>query len=113
MGWGGIDDPAKILQVLSLDTWTLPVAAEGEASPDHPRLCLRAVLREERGTRRAWSWAGDVSSLRSARKTWSTDSAPCPGDLIVLRGRANYIDLAVITKKGIAGPGTCVSAKGS
>ena len=97
MGWGGIDNPSKILQVLSLDMWALPKAVD---TPE-PRLALRA---EHPEGRRAWSWTGTFEELGGAWLTWQGD-APSSGDLVFLSGpNVDLIDVVLVSGRQLHGP---------
>lgn len=105
MGWSGIDDVRKVVQVLSLDTWVQPPGAVKAGAEAVEGLTLRAELDEPIGLRRAWSWRGDLPSLRAARTKWSKQaSAPREGDLIFLASRPKYLDLVLVAKSGLVGP---------
>lgn len=101
MGWGGIDRPEKILQVLSLDGWTLP---QGDALDVSGPLSLRAVLQEEGGARRAWSWPGALSELKAALGEKITRGLAREGDLIFLRSEDDYLDMVMLQGGGVKGP---------
>lgn len=103
MGWGGIDQPSKVLQVLSLDGWMLP-PSEHSQETEASSPALRAVLPEQSGARRAWSWHGDLAGLKDSRKRWSREHDPKPGDLVFLTSRAEYLDVVMVTGSGLAGP---------
>lgn len=110
MGWGGIETANRILQVLSLDTWTEPPPQSADGF-----LVLRAVLRGE-VTRKAWSWSGEQQldvegatrkmreKLRAERRQWKSDDMPRAGDLVFAQSRTKYLDLYLVTASGLAGP---------
>ncbi len=104
MGWGGIDDPSKVLQVLSLDTWTFPSVEERAAVATASGLTLRAVQEEAAGRRRAWTWSGTLADLKAARKQWKGTSEPEAGDLVFLRSKRDRIDVVMLSARDFAGP---------
>jgi hypothetical protein len=99
MGWGGIENPSKILQVLSLDMWTMP----DTVVPEDTRLILQARHPEE--SRRAWSWKGTLEEFDAARKAWKSAAVPAEGDLVFLTGAdPEMIDVAIVGRRKIFGP---------
>lgn len=100
MGWGGIHDPARILQVLSLDGWRpSPLTDEGAGA-----LTERAYLKEGGQTRRAWSSTGGLDALRRAAQTWRRGEGPRAGDLIFFRQRPGYIAFVLVGDRALSGP---------
>jgi len=98
LGWAGISSPDKILQVLSLDGWTLPDASD---AAQHPwKIC--GVLHEGLD-RRAWAWMGDAAGLKAALRE-SEKGTPQPGDLIFSYGRPNLLDFGFVKRNGLVGP---------
>jgi hypothetical protein len=109
LGWAGLPSAERALQVLSLDTWTLPdepreVGADG--------LALVAVLHERDRKRRAWRWEGS-GSLKSALGRLTKSRRLTAGDLIFANDDAGrmqvtaadgYMLLALVTDQGIVGP---------
>jgi hypothetical protein len=98
LGWAGISAPDKILQVLSLDGWTIPPPQDSAAGPW--RLC--GILHEATD-RRAWAWMGDQSGLKAAFAE-SPTPGPRPGDLIFSHGRPHYLEVSLVKKQGLLGP---------
>jgi hypothetical protein len=99
LGWAGIDSPEKILQVLSLDGWTLPDGS-GKALPSW-NLC--GVLHAD-GVRRAWAWTGsETDSLNEAIRD-AGDGGPKTGDLIFMRGRDRYLEFGMVAGLRLVGP---------
>ena len=98
MGWAGILSPDKILQVLSLDGWTLPDTAENASASW--KLC--GVLADRRD-RRAWVWTGSNDDVRAAVAAKSA-GGPCEGDLIFAGGEPGYLNMYLVASEGLAGP---------
>jgi hypothetical protein len=102
MGWAGIDSPAKILQVLSLDGWTLPPVPEAVAARQLPwKLC--GVLDEKTGPRRAWAFLADRSGVKGALSTKSAEG-PRDGDLVFCQGEPNYLEVYALVGNRVIGP---------
>jgi hypothetical protein len=101
MGWAGINEPEKILQVLSLDGWTAPDEDSAEAKATPWRLC--GLLQEEKGERRAWAWLGGRSTLKGALASLH-DSGPREGDLVFSQGEPHYIEVSLVGSKKLIGP---------
>jgi hypothetical protein len=102
MGWAGIDASTKVLQVLSLDGWTLPSDDESRKfSQGAWTLC--GVLHDAGNIRRAWAWSGDIAGLK-AEFTRKTIAGPASGDLVFLAGKPHYLNFALVTDKRLAGP---------
>jgi hypothetical protein len=129
LGWGGITRPSRVLQVLSLDGWTMPKPdattekaeeqkKDEETAKDEKKkeeeeeqkvpLVRRAVLHEDGRTRSAWSWVpGQGETIKQAVKAWrqSSEPAPGPGDLVFLRSDTAAIGIAYIDERGqVRGP---------
>ena len=98
LGWAGISSPDKILQVLSLDGWTLP-----DASDTARHLWKICGVLHEGLDRRAWAWMGDAAGLKAALRE-SEKGGPQSGDLIFSHGRPNLLDFGLVKKNGLVGP---------
>lgn len=98
MGWAGIDSPEKILQVLSLDGWTLPESHI--PVPQAWKLC--GYLRGE-DERRAWAWSGTTAAL-TEQITAAEADVPREGDLIFWSARNHYLNVALVGKRRLVGP---------
>jgi hypothetical protein len=101
LGWAGLPRADKILQLLSLDTWTLP---DESRAPDESGLSLVAVLHEDGSKRRAWSLAGSGGTLRSVLPELRRSARMSPGDLVFADARDNCIEVVLVTPTGLAGP---------
>ena len=101
MGWGGIDSPAKILQVLSLDGWVVPPTKLEDFTTDSIKLC--AILHEGKKIRSAWHWKSDVDSLKLYLKSDSSNEGINRGDLIFLKTENTFIDFGMAGNKCFIG----------
>lgn len=101
MGWGGIDSPAKILQVLSLDGWDPP--ASDLQRPTTASINLCAILHEAKEIRRAWHWKSDINSLKIYLKSEASNEGINRGDLIFLKTKNSFIDFGMVGDKCFIG----------
>lgn len=101
MGWGGIDSPAKILQVLSLDGWGPPPSNLEAPSTASINLC--AILHEAKEIRQAWHWKSNIDSLRLYLKSDNNKVGINRGDLIFLKTENTFIDFGMVGNKCFIG----------
>ena len=101
MGWGGIDSPAKILQVLSLDGWGPPPSDLEDPPTASIKLC--AILNEAKEIRRAWHWKSDIASLKLYLKSDGSNEGINRGDLIFLKTENSFIDFGMAGNKCFIG----------
>jgi len=102
MGWTGLSQADRILQVLSLDRWTLP--PKGSRRPlAGSRFRLRAVHNCNGITRRAWRWRGGFKELKAGLLS-PTPEGPQPGDLLFFDSGNQFIGFAMLTPRGLVGP---------
>lgn len=102
MGWTGLSRAERILQVLSLDGWTLPPKGRRKPVVGTP-LRLRAVHGGEGAARRAWRLKGTFKDLKAAKPEGLRDG-PQPGDLFFSDSGNDFIGVAMLTARGLVGP---------
>lgn len=106
MGWGGIDSPDKLLQVLSLDGWREPESVKVMESDGLRALAVRKGLGEAK-ERTAWKWTpkgasfGDLVTRYKELK--SATMGPKPGDLVFFQESAETISFGLCTAKKLVG----------
>jgi hypothetical protein len=99
MGWAGLNVPRQILQILSLDRWTMP-----PESPEDQEGGWKLVAQlHDSEPRNAWAWEGDRTALRGDTRALRYAGLQ-ENDLVFTKGRDHYIDVFLVTKKGLVGP---------
>ncbi len=101
MAWSGVDEPRKVLQVLSLDGWRPPPAKDGERFDGD--LTVVGILDEGDRMRRAWGWNGDLQALVARCKHAAADG-PDDGDLVFLPGDRLRLDVVMRVGRRFVGP---------
>lgn len=102
MGWTGLSRAERVLQMLSLDGWTLPPKGSRKPVAGTP-LRLRAVHGGDGAARRAWRWKGTFKDLKTA-KLDALPNGPRPGDLFFFDSSNHFIGVAMLTSRGLVGP---------
>lgn len=103
LGWGGIDSPGKIRQVLSLDGWTLDQNEGGAPVNEYFKLAAKLIEPTE-VVRRAWVFNGELSDLASKKKFAKHRDILKAGDLVFSHGESDYILFGLVTNHQILGP---------
>lgn len=111
MGWSGLSRAERILQVLSLDGWTLPPVGSRRPVAGNP-LRLRAVHSGDGDARRAWRWRGTLKTLKAKLHKKALDG-PQSGDLFFFDSGGQFIDVAMLTPRGLLGPRSMRVSHGS
>lgn len=104
LGWGGIDTPKRIVQILSLDGWASADEKKGYIEVAGALLCGRLAV--DGAELRAWAWEGDLPRFKKALPGLTkAEGGAQPGDLVFLPGKAGEtLQVLRLEGRGWAGP---------
>jgi hypothetical protein len=105
MGWGGVDDPLRIRQLLSLDGWR-----DSKQVPTASSKNLQCVAEldmessEGNKTIRAWAYKGSWDEAQANFNTWIKAGLLKDGDLFFCASREGYLAFGAVEKRRMIGP---------
>ena len=111
MGWGGVDNPLRIRQLLSMDGWrdSKKVPSAGSENLE----CVAELEIEsggekdgiqQNGTIRAWAYKGSWDEAKANFKIWIKARLLKDGDLFFCASRKDYLAFGAIEKRQMIGP---------